>query len=305
MKTIILLADTDANRLAQISRRPRPLLNVAGKTILRHLLDLLGEALNGPVIFVAGEQADEVADWLEAQYPQLDAQFVAQEGILGQAQAIALCGDYLDEDDVLVVAGMVIAEAAWDDLPGSRMDAVFVTPPDTAVSPNPTAAITWFKNGRLLHHALQSAAPSATLQDVCQEMQAGGTAVTTLPAHLWLETDTPEALLHANQRLLGLGYGATPDAIERSYAEDFTVLPPVYIDEEAYVETAVIGPYVSIYAGAVVKDAIVRHSIIAADAHVETCILDGALVGERAKITSSASKLVALDDSITDLTTGT
>lgn len=159
MKTIILLANTDANRLAQISHRPRPLLNVAGKTILSHLLDLLGEALNGPVIFVAGEQADEIADWLKAQYPQLDAQFVAQAGILGQAQAIALCGDYLDEGDVLVVAGMVIAEAAWSNLPDSRMDAVFVTPPDTAVSPNPTAAITWFKNGRLLHHALQSAAP--------------------------------------------------------------------------------------------------------------------------------------------------
>ena len=63
MKTIILLANTDANRLAQISHRPRPLLNVAGKTILSHLLDLLGEALNGPVIFVAGEQADEIADW--------------------------------------------------------------------------------------------------------------------------------------------------------------------------------------------------------------------------------------------------
>jgi hypothetical protein len=73
-------------------------------------------------------------------------------------------------------------------------------------------------------------------------MREGGTAVTTVPTQLWLETHTPEALLHANQRLLGLGYGVTPDAIERSYAEDFTVLPPVFIDEEAYVEAAVIGP---------------------------------------------------------------
>ena len=45
-----------------------------------------------------------------------------------------------------------------------------------------------------------------------------------------------------------------------------------------------------------IKSAIVRHSIIAADAHLENCILDGALVGERAKITGSVSKLLVGDN---------
>lgn len=304
MKAIILLNETAASMPPHFSNRARPLWNVAGKTIIDHLLDLLRDELTGDVIFVFDPAKSTVNTWIQDNYPQLAAHFVAQSAD-GQAQALALCQDFLDDEAVLVVADLVLAEAAFGQLAQMGADVVQVTPPNTAVSSSSSAAVMWFKNGRLLQSALQSTGPSATLQDVYQELQNGGTAVAALPAQLWLETHSPDALLHANQRLLGLGYGATADAIERSYVEDFTVLPPVFIDEEAYIEAAVVGPYVSVYAGAVIKSAIVRHSIIAADAHLENCILDGALVGERAKMMGSASKLVALDDSITDLTTGT
>jgi len=295
MKAIILLNETAASMPPHFSNRARPLWNVAGKTIIGHLLDLLRDELTGDVIFVFDPAKSTVNTWIQDNYPQLAAHFVPQSAG-GQAQALALCQDFLDDEAVLVVADLVITEAAFDMLDRMGAEVVRVTPPDTAVSPSSSAAVMWFTNGRLLQSALQAAHPAATLPDICQEMQAGGTAVTTLPAHLWLETHTPDALLHANQRLLGLGYGATADAIERSYAEDFTVLPPVFIDDEAYVEAAVVGPYVSVYAGAVIKSAIVRHSIIAADAHLENCILDGALVGERAKITGSVSKLLVGDN---------
>jgi len=296
MKAIILLNEMAASMPPHFSNRARPLWNVAGKTIIDHLLDLLRDELIGDVIFVFDPAESAVNTWIQDNYPQLAAHFVAQPTGGGQAQALALCHDFLDDEAVLVVADLVITEAAFDKLDQMGADVVQLTPPDTAVSPSSSAAVIWFRNGRLLHHALQAPHPAATLPDICQEMQKEGTAVTTLPAHLWLETDTPEALLYANQRLLGLGYGATPDAIERSYAEDFTVLPPAFIDEEAYIEAAVVGPYVSVYAGAVIKSAIVRHSIIAADAHLENCILDGALVGERAKITGSVSKLLVGDN---------
>ena len=300
MKTIILLADQGLPAHPAIWERPRPLWNVAGKTILGHLLDLLRDVLTDDVIFVL-DPADGVEGWIQENHPQLTAHFVCQPAEEGQAQALALCHEHLDEKAVLVVAGLVIAEAAFDKLARMGADVVQLTPPETAVSTDPKATIAWFRNGRILHQTLASLDPTATLHDICQEMREGGTAVTTVPTQLWLETHTPEALLHANQRLLGLGYGVTPDAIERSYAEDFTVLPPVFIDEDAYVEAAVVGPYASVYAGAVIKSAIVRHSIIAADAQVENCILDGALVGERAKITGRAASFFIGDDSVAEM----
>ncbi|MBK8985445.1 MAG: hypothetical protein IPM39_05080 [Chloroflexi bacterium] len=300
MKTIILLADQGIPTHPAIWERPRPLWNVAGKTILGHLLDLLMEVLADEAIFVVGASDEAVKEWIADHYPQLEAHFVVQSEEVGQGQALALCDAYLDQGGVLVVAGMVLVEAAFADLPDRGVAATFLSPPETAVSTDPTAAIAWFRNGRSLYHTLQSLDPAASLGDIRQAMQAQGAVIADKPAHFWLETHHPDTLLHANQRLLSLSYGATPDAIERSYAEDFTVLPPVFIDEEAYVEAAVIGPYASIHAGAVIKNAIVRHSIIAADAQVENCILDGALVGERAKITGKPASFFIGDDSMVE-----
>jgi glucose-1-phosphate thymidylyltransferase len=94
---------------------------------------------------------------------------------------------------------------------------------------------------------------------------------------------------------LGLGYG-TPDAIERSYAGDFTVIPPVFLHETAVIERSVIGPYASIEAQAVIKDSIIRNSQIDAGAQIENCILDAALVGERTHIKGQSLKLFVGDD---------
>jgi glucose-1-phosphate thymidylyltransferase len=100
--------------------------------------------------------------------------------------------------------------------------------------------------------------------------------------------------------VLSLGYG-TLDAIDRSYAEDFTVVPPVFIHETAVIDQSVIGPFASIDAGATVKSSIVRNSIIDAGAHIENCILDEALVGENVKITGKTQKLFVGDNSVVEL----
>ena len=117
------------------------------------------------------------------------------------------------------------------------------------------------------------------------------------PTIFWLDAGKPPFMLDANARLLGLGYGSE-EIIERSYAEDFTVLPPVYIHETAVIDASVIGPYVSIGAGATIKRAIIRNSIIDSGAYIENYILEDALVGENTKITGKSLKLFVGDDSI-------
>jgi glucose-1-phosphate thymidylyltransferase len=62
------------------------------------------------------------------------------------------------------------------------------------------------------------------------------------------------------------------------------------------IERAVIGPYASIEAGAIIKDSIVRNSLIDAQAEIDNAILDGALVGERATIKGRGMDLFVGDD---------
>jgi len=106
-----------------------------------------------------------------------------------------------------------------------------------------------------------------------------------------------DRLLALNRRLLGYGR-SSQDAIERSYGEDFTVLTPVFLDETATIDGAVVGPYSTIGAGAVVRGSIVSNSIIGPGATVEDVVLEGAIVGDGAKVRGRRWALQATDTAV-------
>ena len=287
--------------------RPKPLLNVAGNTIIGHLLDLMSEITTEEVIFVVGYKGDENEAWIRQNYPHLDVHFVVQEESSSQTDAVRLCRDYLDDGEVLVAFGDNIVNAHFEHIAEPDVDGVILVEEGdeanlvTTLIEKPDAKILtgvyWFRNGRTLLAASQQ---SETMSDICRHMLAQGAVIKAKPAIFWLDTSGPEELLEANKRLLGLGYGSE-DAIDRSYGEDFTALPPVFIHEDATVSNSVIGPYVSIGAGAVIRDSIVRNSIVDAGTAVSDCILDSALIGENCQITGKGKSLFVGDNSIVDL----
>jgi glucose-1-phosphate thymidylyltransferase len=179
----------------------------------------------------------------------------------------------------------------------------FIEKPNTMEHKQVLAGIYWFKNGRLLYNAIQTIIEENRqtkgefyLVDAYKVMLEQGAVIKAKPTIFWLDAGKPDYMLSTNQKLLSLGYG-TQDAIERSYAEDFTVVPPVFIHETAVIDQSVIGPFASIDAGATVKRSVVRNSIIDAGAHIENCVLDEALVGENARLTGQPKAMFVGDDS--------
>lgn len=340
MKIIIPLAGYGTRMRPHTWSRPKALLNVAGNTVIGHLLTLMSEVSerdNSEVIFVVGYKGNEIEAWLREHYPQLSMHFVVQEEALGQAHAIWLCRDFMDEAEVLIAFGDGIVDADYDDIPEPGVDGVclvqpvedprkfgvvavdengfitdFIEKPAT-MSDVPSAhklaiaGVYWFSDGRRLRQALDTIIREKRqtkgeyyLADAYQVLLQQSAQIITKPTRFWLDAGNPENVLHTNARLLSLGYG-TGDVIERSYAEDFTVLPPVFLHESAVVDSSVIGPYASIEANVTIRNAIVRNSIIDAGAHVESCILDGALVGENARITGKSKSAFIGDDSTVEL----
>lgn len=332
MKIIIPLAGFGTRMRPHTWSRPKPLLHVAGNTVIGHLLNLMSDITIEEVIFVVGYKGDEIETWIRQNYPDLDAHFVVQEQALGQAHAIWLCRDFLDEGEVLVAFGDGIVQAEYTHVAEKTADGVclvqpvedprkfgvvavdqhgyiqrFIEKPQSMEHKLAIAGIYWFKKGLMLRHALDTIIQQNRqtkgeyyLADAYQVLLEEGAKILTKPTIFWLDAGNPENVLHTNARLLGLGYG-TPEAIDRSYGEDFTVLPPVFLHETAKVESAVIGPYVSIGANAVIKNAIIRNSIIDSAATIEDAILDGALVGENAKITGRGKAMFVGDNSIVDI----
>jgi len=312
--------------------RPKPLLHVAGNSIIGHLLNLMSDITTKEVIFVVGYKGDEIEAWIRQNYPHLDAHFVVQEEALGQAHAIWMCRDYLDDGEALVAFGDGIVDAAYAQIPEPDADGVilvqemeeprtfgvavtdehdvvtdFIEKPDNFEQNQVIAGIYWFKHGRTLLTAIETIIKENRqtkgeyyLVDAYKVMLEGGAVIKAKPAIFWLDAGNPDYILEANKRLLGLGYGSE-DALERSYAEDFTVFPPVFIHETAVIHGCVIGPYVSIGPGVNLKNSVIRNSIVDGGTAVANAILDGALIGENAKITGKGRAIFIGDNSIINL----
>lgn len=333
MKVIIPLAGFGKRMRPHTWSRAKPLLHVAGNTIIGHLLDLMADVTKAEVIFVVGYKGDEIEAWIREHYPQLDAHFVIQEEMLGQAHAIWMCKAFLnDDDDVMVAFGDGVVDAEYANIPDPDVDGVilvqkmedprtfgvvvtdedgyvtdFIEKPETMEHKDVIAGIYWFKNGKQLRDAIETVLTEGRqsqgeyyIVDAYKVMQERGAKIRPMETIFWLDAGKPDFMLHTNARLLGLGYG-TEDAIDLSYAGEFTVLPPVYLHESAHVENSVIGPYVSIGADAVVKNSIVRNSIIDNGAYIEKAILEDSLIGENTEIKGTHKKLFIGDDSKVEL----
>jgi len=71
----------------------------------------------------------------------------------------------------------------------------------------------------------------------------------------------------------------------------------VSIDPTAVIERSVIGPYVSVAAGATIRDSVVRDSILNSGAVVEKTLLSRSLIGEGAVVRGHFQRLNVGDSS--------
>jgi glucose-1-phosphate thymidylyltransferase len=253
---------------------------------------------------------------------------VIQEEALGQAHAVWLCRDYLDDEDVLVAFGDAVIDADYQAMPAADADAVFlvqevedprrfgvvaldergyvtrfIEKPPTLEHRLAIAGVYWFRSGARLAQALDRVIAEQRqtlgeyfLADAFNVMLEEGARLKTMALDQWADAGTPEAIISTNARLLSVGY-ASQDALERSLAEGFTVVPPVYIHPTATIDAAVIGPYATLDAGVVVRNAVVRNSIVDIGATIEDCVLENSLIGEKAVVAGRGKALFVGDNS--------
>jgi glucose-1-phosphate thymidylyltransferase len=129
------------------------------------------------------------------------------------------------------------------------------------------------------------------LADAVQVMLDRGEVFTAATVSLWQDAGTVDALFDTNRYLLDNGRAS---AAESSTA---LIVPPVHIGANVTLENAVIGPYVSIGEGAVVRNSVVRDSIINAGAQIESVILARSLIGEKAHVGGASQELNVGDQS--------
>lgn len=312
---------------------PKPLIPVAGKPIVEHLVEDIASVCDEPleeIHFVIGRFGEKVEQMLigiaEAQGAKGIISY--QDEALGTAHAILCAGTSLSGHvmvafaDTLFKADFRLDTSAEGIIWTSRVDnpeafgvvqtdeqglvKAFVEKPETFVSDRAIIGIYYFSDGERLHLELQRLIDEDIrikggefgLTDALEHMKSQGVQFRIDTVSEWLDCGNKDATVYTNQRVLANKYpnGMMGDIT----SENSVVIQPCFIGKGAILRSAVVGPYASIGAGTVIENALVRNSIVQENSEVRNVVLEQSMIGNHAQISANPRSVSVGDFNHTD-----
>jgi glucose-1-phosphate thymidylyltransferase len=313
MKVVIPMAGYGTRLRPHTWSKPKPLVTVAGKPVLGHVLDMFATIPSiDEVIFIVGYLGQQVESYVGLAYPRLRSTYIEQRELLGQSHAIWLAREALSGPMLMVFVDTLV-EADLSLLADESSQAVaFVKPvqdprrfgvaelgtngrvrrlvekPEDVGNNLAVVGLYYFQESEKLIDSIEQQMDRETrfkgeyfLADAINIMLDGGLDMRVEPVDVWMDCGKPEALLETNRFLLNRGRDNSAEAGKR---DTVVVRPPVYIDPTAEVQESVIGPNVTIAAGCVVERSVLQDSIVDAGSHILDTMLSESLIGRDARV---------------------
>ncbi|WKZ47335.1 MAG: sugar phosphate nucleotidyltransferase [Anaerolineales bacterium] len=316
MKIVIPMGGWATRMRPHTHNKPKPLVSVAGKAILDHLLDMfktMPDPTNLEYVFIVGPFLGElqIPAFIKENYPNLNAHYVVQHEMKGQSHAMWLAREYLHGPMQMVFSDTLI-ETDFSFLADEQADSViwvmpvpdprrfgvaevgkdgyvtrFIEKPQTMENNLVLAGCYYYREGRELISAIEeqfkrnlSLKNEFYLADAMSLMIERGAKMRVHEISTWLDTGTIESTLDTNKALLDK-YGSKVGKFKGSNVE---IIEPVAIDETAEISNSKIGPHASIGANCKIEDSSVAESIVEAGSEIKAAALSRSMVGRQAKV---------------------
>ncbi len=312
MKIVIPLAGFGKRLRPHTFTKPKPLINVAGKPVLGHVLDTFNQLDNvEEIIFIVGHLGEQIEEYVAKEYPALRAHYYEQEELNGQSTAIYLAREHLVGPMLMVFVDTIIATdfstlkheaadaVAWvKAVPDPRRFGVAEVGPNgrvTRLIEKPTdmnnnlvvVGCYYFKQGERLMAAIERQIRDDVrtqgeyfLADAVNLMLQDGLNMRVQPVEVWQDCGKTETVLETNRYLLDNGH----DNSAQVRAEGFVVVPPVNIHPTAVIRASILGPHATVAAHCRIENSIIRDSIVDEESVVQGALLAGSLIGRSAKV---------------------
>lgn len=297
--------------------KPKPLVSVAGKTSLEHLLDMfqtLPQADNAEYVFIVGPYLGElqVPQFIQENYPHLKAHYVVQREMKGQSHALLLAREFLHgativcfsdtlmETDFSFLAEETADVVAWVmPVPDPRRFGVaevgkdgwvsrFIEKPQEMDNNLVVVGCYYFKDADRLVEAIEEQMERQImlkgeyfLTDTVSVMIEHGAKVRTNEIASWLDTGTIDATLDTNKILLDQGKANKTTNESNGGVE---IIAPSFVHPKAQISNSVIGPYASIGADCKISDSRIQESIVEAGCEIQSAALKRSLIGRQATV---------------------
>ena len=296
--------------------KPKPLVSVAGRTALEHLMDMfktLPDPDNVEYVFIVGPYLGElqIPAFVQEKYPTIKAHYVVQHEMKGQSHALWLGREYLRgpmmvcfsdtlmETDFSFLAQETADSVAWVmPVPDPRRFGVaevgrdgwvtrFIEKPQSMENNLVVVGCYYFKSAENLLAAIEEQMQRGImlkgeyfLTDTISVMIAHGAKVRTNEISTWLDTGTIEATLDTNKLLLEkIGKQAG-----KYTGTQVNIIEPSFIHPSAEISNSTIGPHASIGANCRITNSQVTDSIVEADCEIKDAALSRSLIGRQAKV---------------------
>jgi glucose-1-phosphate thymidylyltransferase len=311
MKIIVPMAGRGSRLRPHTLTVPKPLVPIAGKTIVQRLVEditrVCGQKID-EIAFIIGDFGTDVEKELVKTAESLGAKgsIYHQEEALGTAHAIWCAKNSLQGPVIVAFAdtlfranftldsekdGFIWVQKVEDPraygvikVNGDQVITDFVEKPQEFVSDLAIIGIYYFKDGTNLKQEIQHLIDhnitengEFQLTNALENMKQKGLAFLPKQVDEWLDCGNPVAAVHANKRVLEF----TQNDEERAglNVENSTIIEPCFIARNVRLKNSTIGPHVSIGNGTSIRDSKISNSIIQNETSIENAHLEDSMIG--------------------------
>jgi glucose-1-phosphate thymidylyltransferase len=310
MKLIIPMAGKGTRLRPHSHTTPKPLLPVAGTTIVERIVQTFSRTINRTVdeiVFVLGDFGPQVeADLTEMSTRQgAKASFYKQDVARGTAHAVYCAKEKLEGEIIVVFADTLFDTATKVDVDGadsviwlkevddpSRFGVAvqtdnkiigFVEKPKDFISNLAIIGVYYFRDGAALSEKIQylidnditGHGKEYQLTDAIDALLKEGKVFRSATVDEWLDCGTVPAWLDTSAVICQKEH--TP--IDSTKFPNTTFVEPVYIGNNVSIQNSIIGPNASIGSGASISGSAIRNSIVLDRATINDSELDRATIG--------------------------
>ncbi len=330
MNIIIPMAGRGSRMRPHTLTTPKPLIPIAGKPMVHRIVADIAATVDQEINEIAfiiqrdfGQQVEEDLKAVAADFGA-DGKIYYQDEPKGTAHAILCAAPSLTNNtfvafaDTLFKANFTIDTHKDAILWTQRVDdpsafgvveldadgviVNFVEKPKDFVSDLAIIGVYYFKDGHNLKNELQylldhdvKTGGEYQITDAMKNMRDKGLKFYTDQVEEWLDCGNKDATLYTLERMLELKKESENLRASDAVIENSTIIEPCYIGPKVKISNAVVGPYVSLEAGADISNAIVKTSIIGSNTKVKNCIIEKSFLGNNVDCQSKFEELSLSD----------
>jgi glucose-1-phosphate thymidylyltransferase len=329
LKAIIPVAGAGTKLRPHTYTQPKALIPLAGKTILRIIVDQLLEAGINEFVFIIGYLGDKIQDYVREKYPDLNATFVHQSERHGIGHAILLTRNIVGNDEMFIVLGDTICEYDVKEMlnmPDSSLcvkrvddprdfgvvelgEDGFITrvveKPQIPKSNMALVGIYLIRETSFLFNCLENnmrnqimSRGEFSITDAIECMIEQGARFRSFKVQNWFDCGKKETLLDSNATLLKKFGGVISP--EHNF-ENTIIIPPVSVAEGCDIKNSIIGPNVTIGEKTTINYSIIKNSIIGSFADLYDIVLTNSLIGSDTEVKGESRSLNIGDNTEIDL----